>query len=119
MATLWVIGTIAPWGNARGAFRYLCTTPAQPRRAIAFLFNLPYLEPMKMRTFTICLDEETLSRLSAASAACGVPRGHVAREVLRASFGVVDPISRVFAPPRPSADAPWLNRNGNGAGDAA
>jgi hypothetical protein len=65
-----------------------------------------------MTTFTICLDEETLSRLSAAAAACQTTRGHVAREVLRATFGV-HPLGRVFGPPSagfaPNRDAPWLN----------
>jgi hypothetical protein len=63
---------------------------------------------MKMTTFTICLDGETLSRLSAAAAACQTTRGHVAREVLRATFGV-RPLGRVFGPKGPNLDAPWLN----------
>lgn len=74
---------------------------------------------MKMKTFTLCLDAETFDRLEAASAACGVPRGHVAREVLRATFGVPNPVGRIFSA-RPSVsmagnrDAPWLNRGGQG-----
>jgi hypothetical protein len=66
-----------------------------------------------MRNFTICLDDETHSRLSAAASSCGVTRGHVAREVLRASFGV-HPLRGVFAAPTPNRDAPWVNWDGQG-----
>lgn len=80
---------------------------------------------MKTTNITVPLDLETMDRLSAAAASCGVTKTHVAREVLRFTFGVVDPVRRAFGgaaclPPSTAgnrdageAACSWLNREGD------